>query len=919
MTATVAGSGTFSVPQVVTSEFIEPSSYSLQVPVTVTDGDWIVACVSWRQFAASANVGVWVGDDTGSNFWDPVGTSTSTGVVRSAIWVAPAAWAPSHVLVAPSAGVAALGVVVYDVAGMSKWVSVVGPASARTNAGTSVAASLSAPASAAIVFTTSTGDNVLRTITLASGGWGSTTQVSGVNGWAATGDITTSAAFKLTSSSSTGTWNASGSLDLSTCIAGFLQVASAPAQVNPAWPVTVLECSPGEGPGTPSDQLAWVPLATRSLSMTFNQGRQYQLASLSTGSGQIDLDNPDGALVPPGTGSLAGIDSGTPIRMRMIWPSAAKPYGVPFSGYCQKWPQQWDAATQRGHVSVATVDAWNYANGNLQPALLQETLLDSPYAVWPCTDIPGASIATNAARGNQTPLNVVRSKYGAGAATEGFGANSSAILGAQGTLILTASQRTQSQSGMWGQQVDSSMGYAQGYSLITTDAGFPRLSGNGVTVEGWFQYTGNISSQVRAQILSITNTAGTSGFYIQGNTPGAALQYTYTTAAGVTPGGAPFTIPASADNQANPVYLVVELTNTAVNIWVNGNLEVTDTFSGALLSKWTRLAFSDAFTKKVNIVITTVLYTTYSGSTGFAAVYNGPLPQGRISTHWLAGKFGLAGEPAASRIERLLQGSLYGGRRVIMQETGAAITPMASCQDTSGQPASASVTNIAQSTVPGYLVVTPAGELLYRAKQYVYNQPIKWRLGDRPDLGEIPYASDFLIDYDPTRTVNDVQITQLDNQDVVLPATVINQAASQAQYGDNTYWATGYCQNDFLSPLTAGPGCLDLANWIATTNIKPLLRPATVTVDASSFNNAWPLFMQGCCGDMVTVTRRVPTSGLTYTFTGRISQTERSLTSTPGATEGTITMTIDPVPEISVLSAGDATHGKLDGTNILAW
>ena len=128
--------------------------------------------------------------------------------------------------------------------------------------------------------------------------------------------------------------------------------------------------------------------------------------------------------------------------------------------------------------------------------------------------------------------------------------------------------------------------------------------------------------------------------------------------------------------------------------------------------------------------------------------------------------------------------------------------------------------------------------------------------------GEIPYLGDIAYDYDPTRVVNSIQITQLDRQDIVTPQVAALETASGQQYGVYTDYITGYLFNDLTTaPESPNPSNLiDLANWIGQSNAAPTLRVNQVSVDAGSYPPAWPLVAGASPGDVIIVNRRPPTS-----------------------------------------------------------
>ncbi len=928
VTVTVAGSAAQAVP--LASAQPPPGARSLQVPVTNTAGDWMAAIVTWRQPAGAPAVTVSVQDDPRAhNWWEPLGqpagTSSATGITRTAIWVAPAAKAANYVMVAPTGVVQGLACIVLDIAGMSKWQTLAGLSTTFANAATALSAlALGAPASQAIVITGCGSDNNADTITLTGAGWTALTPVSASNGVSHTADITLNGAYQVTTGATSATWSSSGSQDLSAVIAGLLAVVAAPAQPNPNWPVVAAELAIGAGPGTPPDQLTWTQVNARSLSLTgVVQGKQYNLGALAAGTGVATWDNPDGALIPPGTGSFAGIDSGTPYRLRMIWPASATPYGVPFSGFIRKWPQAWNTETLRGYSAATVADAWAYCSGQAQPILNDEILNDIAAAPglawwWPCTDAPGSAAASNAAPGNANPLVVVQSKYGNGGNKAAFGGNPSAILGAQGTLLITSSVRAQSQGGMWGQTLNSVNNLSQGFSLACADAAFPHVA-NGVTTGCWFQVSGTFGIIQLARVLTIATVRG------------LELDVFLDTVAGhlVLDAGGPRAVNAITISSVNYLatgspltYVALTFNRTTWTAYVDGVQAATGSWTTSLSPRFSYVAFNGIAGTPSEAISGSVSENQYAGFTGQALVLPGILPPERIFTHYQAGVAAMAGDTADGRIERLLQAGNYLGRRAILQDSGIDVTPMASCQDIAGQPVSASIGNIAASTPPAVLGVAPAGHLFYLSRGHAWSQAVKWTLGENTAGGEIPYLDDFGTDYDPLRIVNDAQLTGLDDQSVTTASGAVAAAEppSILQYGDQSVQATSYLQNDALSVLTAGPGTQDLANWAAGTNAKPGSRIAQVTVDAAEYPLAWPFFATVAVGDMIAVNRRPPTSSATLSITGRVSQTTRNLKfDLIDGVEGSVQLLIDIAPEQAPLTADDATLGLLDGTHPLAW
>ena len=470
--------------------FPYPAARPVQVPVANTAGDWLFAVVAWRP--TGSGVSVVVADDA-HNWWEPIGPpntdSPAAGTVRTAVWAAPAARVANSVTgqtvvqVAATGPVLSLAVTVVDMAGLLPWYQAAAVSGGYANAATSLALSAGAPSAQALLFAAFATDNNSDTIT-GPAGWTALTGASATNGVDHTADVRLTPACQVTSGASSAAVSSSGTLDLAGVIAGVLVSAPQPAQPNPSWPVTVTEAAIGAGVQTPPSELTWTDISARALALSMRQGKQYSQGTLSAGQGTITLDNPDGALIPPGTGSFTGIDSGTPLRRRLIWPASPTPHYVPFSGYFRRWPWQLDAGL-RGKTQAEITDAWGYAAGPLNSMAIEECQVDSPYALWPATDPAGSSGASNVAPGNSLPLTQVVSKYGTGGAVAAFGANSGQLIGASSAQV-TASGTGGGGSGMWSQSLSSSaLAYnGFGYALQCADPGFPAISG-GVTVEAW--------------------------------------------------------------------------------------------------------------------------------------------------------------------------------------------------------------------------------------------------------------------------------------------------------------------------------------------------------------------------------------------------------------------------------------------------
>ena len=176
-----------------------PPMSPLAVPVSNTPGEWMFAVVSWRQDAGTAGVlqypsTVTVSDDA-HNFWIPVQPGVhNTGIVRCAIWMAPAARAAQYVFFSPtstSAGNAyqsAITGLVFQTTANCPWYSVSVSEAAYANQGTSLTLS-ETPANGLYTVGVLAWDNFGAAVSTTATGWTAQTTVSTSNGTDTSGDL----------------------------------------------------------------------------------------------------------------------------------------------------------------------------------------------------------------------------------------------------------------------------------------------------------------------------------------------------------------------------------------------------------------------------------------------------------------------------------------------------------------------------------------------------------------------------------------------------------------------------------------------------------------------------------------------------------------------------------------------------------
>lgn len=600
-------------------------------------------------------------------------------------------------------------------------------------------------------------------------------------------------------------------------------------------------------------------------------------------------------------------------------PPNITPWYISQAGYFQRWPPSWSADTYRGQVQATIADSWAYTNRQLKSCLRQEVLADGPYAYWPLSDSAGVLAASNIAPGNTNTLNVVQSREGGTSTNQAFGANSAGLPGDQVTTITTSS-RSSSSPGMW-QQAGSTG--STGYTLQCQDSRYPPIS-NGLTVSMWFQSTSAAPLDADAALIDLSGTQEILGLSLLSST--GDLTFSYYTAAGVHEVVGSLT--GNVSTVAAMQLVTATFNQSSYSIFYNGSLATSGAFAADIVSQFSTVCFNG----RVNRVETDAFYNGY---VAHCSIHPYQVTPSRIAAWYAAGYYCYApilnsepeGELSTARVQRLLGYSGISGPRSI--QTGPSVDApssaiqqpqMVSMQDIGGQPAATSLTNIAASTVPSLMYVAPTGDVVYTSKELVYNDAVKWVLGDDIAAGEIPIQGSYAPDYDPARTVNDIQLTQLDDQSVTVPQDSVLEINSINRYGDQSYQETGYVQPDLLTPPPyGGPSEQTLADWIAETNASPKLRVAQVTVDAASHPAAWPFVLQAAVGDVVTVNvRQVTAMSQLVSITGRITQTQRTLSFGPQVV-GSIMCILDIAPDTAALTCDSPTLGQLNGQNVMVW
>jgi hypothetical protein len=601
----------------------------------------------------------------------------------------------------------------------------------------------------------------------------------------------------------------------------------------------------------------------------------FQITQIGTGTPTtVTFTSADGsgggALVATATGDLYSpcpIDLYVPYRVMAAWNNVRYPV---CSGWIERWPQTW-RDPHWGSVPAVGIDTIATLTAADMTMLKGEILSRRPQSYWPLSDAAGATQAQNWGTGTTPLVQTI--------ATAGGGANGAAQFG--------TSTQTRDNTGYpykYGANVKNSIigddgsGWStggltsvelatHGWALVGSPGNnttFPSIT-NGVTIMGINyqtsdEFTTNIdfNGTVDPTRFVIRNSSGT----------GAAathlkLSFKHTVGSGST--GYP----------RITVWDKVTHASTTTDITTIGSV------SDGYCELWA-VSFNATSWKYYNAGANSGLYTAtgtcnigpsfglidfagekdstssgqfQNGTHAHFAIFPRRLSDGEITdianANW-NGKFTYSG--TNDSIARRLAYVNWTGARALNYTTYTNGT------DTSpGSTIAEKIATLADYE-GGRLFSDATGTLQFRGKEKAALQTARAVLGDRPDLGEIPYEGDGLqMDFDPTYIYNQVSVTDTGviTSALPLPATttyVVQDQTSIAQYGIRTLGKN-------VSFDDGGAHASGMASNYLTRYAYPKLRLATITLSAARRGSTsavvtWPFILSVEVADLVTFNRR---------------------------------------------------------------
>lgn len=587
----------------------------------------------------------------------------------------------------------------------------------------------------------------------------------------------------------------------------------------------------------------------------------FQVTGLSTAGGTttVTFSRADGT----GSGALAGtatgdVYAGTPIdvynpyRIVATWNGRQYPVAA---GWIERWPQTWNDP-HWGYIDAVAIDSIATLTAADQTVLRGEILARNPQSYWPCSDQSGASTAQNASYSGTATLNQTTSSHGGGASGRaGFGANTQNV-----TTGFTSDPTVGSIVGDPGTGWSSSgltsaeIGAGDGFALVANDASFPAISG-GITIV----CTLFVDAASWAVIQGVTSPTTLTMFVLR-QTAGANTVFKVSMLTGATNGG---DLSITWWNQSSGVSTEVDFTAfgaPVVNFFVIA-LTLTQT-TYALYASSSGSGVTQVGTGTINVKPTfghiCIGGETDATTNGFclpglyshAAIFPRVLSTGELNSIANAMTIGNYQNPVGSNddISHKLWYVGWKGARALQY------TNIYAGSDVPASTTAEKITNLSDQE-GGRLFSDAGGQLQTRTRFRATYQTTKATLGDRPDLGEIPFVgdpSDLVIDYDPTYLYNQVSVVNSGASRSWQPSTAttysVRNASSISKYGLRTLGKS--------VALANGSDASALASYLLTQYQTPKFRAQSVLIDLAGYPAALAFALGVEVGDLLTMNRR---------------------------------------------------------------
>lgn len=851
---------------------------------------------------------------------------------------------------------------IIEVSGFTGALTVDSVTLATATSATSLSVTAPAPSGAAncLVLAAAAVDNSTPALSVTSAGWTALTPVLGHGP-----DTDLAPAWRASTTGQTASWSTTAAANWVGAVAAIRETGTVPAQPNPSWPAVQYQLGLGYDVSTPLSAVAWTDITPRVVEFDTQRGIPYDLGVAQSAETNLKIRNKDGAFTPRAAATASATAAGTTTTIKVADASATGIYvsdyfnvktssgalkeltafqvvstasaggtttitftpaakvatatgdvyagvavdvNLPYrvlatwngktypvaTGYVERWPQTWEMRNY-GYTTPVAVDTLATLTAANPTATRGEILRRSPHSYWPLSDASGAGLATNIGGSGTAQLVQSTSIYGVGAdESADFGVTTQGI---QKSFAEKANLAGDSGSGWQQTGLTAAELVKLGYALVSPATSFPPISG-GVTILGTFfqslaDYQVVFNATIDPTVFIIRNTDPGAGIS-QGSVlkltqhgasdgPGVVVWDKGTHAATTTNLGSgvnglsaeDFRVWAITFNQTSWTYVDGE------GHTQSGTCNLTDSFTSISIG-----GEADRFWNG----------RTTPGIYAHIAVFPRRLTAGEIKAIGDTVTYGgLRSETTNRRIQRKLDTVNWRGARVLnvssitmgLEAEGGTVTDVA---------------NSVAADEDSLLFVDSAGQMQYRARGRVYVQSVRYVLGDRDDLGEIPYDPDVTYDFDSTFVYNEV--------DTSYPPLKSAPGATITSVATDPVSAKRYSVRSLAraTRLAAAGDTYNLAWWLLSRYAYPQLRVEQVVIDAASNPNAWPLCLGVEVGDLVTLNRR-PLNAPMVSSSCRVLQIQHA--TEPGKWQTTLTLGPAQPP---ALITNDPVHGIV-GTN----
>lgn len=507
-----------------------------------------------------------------------------------------------------------------------------------------------------------------------------------------------------------------------------------------------------------------------------------------------------------------------------------------WSGYVERWPQQWDYSGTYGLVDITAVDALAaLAQFDLQANFLQQIENLHPTFVYPFNELEGADSFADAS-GREPPRVVTASPLGAGGSiTAGASVIGSGSVGSAGPVVTIANTPV-------GSATNSTGLYLANSTIV-----------QGVPVSGaWARMicfrtestaaTGSVQALWSSVGPGFFTGAGYGGGLILGVDSSSRAWARIRNADGTA--DSTVTVPNVVCSDGNWHVMIARLSadGKTFNLMVDGQMNQVTT-TGDFHNKG--LTATDSI-GAVTSTLQDIFQQAFSGDIAFATQFD-TLISDDVAVDLSAGfSVGWAGETSASRAQRILtMAGYYGGLNTV-----DASMPMGPANFDSGDAVSA--LQIIADTEAGQVYSDRSGviQLVGRKWRYFQTAPAVV-FGEDIEAGEVPYRADAEIEIDDTHIYNSVDIQGQALPGAPDPPPVhLDDTVSQQDYLPRKYQRTVNAQVPTV-PLAA-------AQLVLSQYAQPLPRVGNMVVDCTGNPSLMARLLRLEFGTRAQVVRRPP-------------------------------------------------------------